>query len=84
VPLTFNGGRCYHCVDLQPDEGVPGQIVEFEFASEVVVAQSFEAWLAISFADFAAGKWEFGMYGDVVPGQGGEAEHSAAPPPASE
>jgi cell wall assembly regulator SMI1 len=74
IPLSFNGGRGYHCVDLRPDDGVPGRIVVFEFATEDVVAESFEEWLAHILADFWGGKWEFGMYGDLVLAQGGRAD----------
>ncbi len=62
---------------------MPGQIVMFEFASEAVVARSFEEWLAICFSDLASDKWEFGMYGNLVPGPGGQAGPVAAPDPAN-
>ncbi|HEY1191611.1 MAG TPA: SMI1/KNR4 family protein [Gemmata sp.] len=68
IPFSYDWGRGYHCVDLQPRGGVPGRIVMFEFASEEVIAASFEEWLAITFADLASGKWEFGKYGGLVPG----------------
>jgi cell wall assembly regulator SMI1 len=83
IPLSYDWGRGYHCVDLQPENGVPGRIVMFEFASEVVVADSFEEWLSVIFTDLTSGKWGFGMYGDLVPSKGGKAEPRAAPDPAT-